>query len=115
MGSYIFNSQFMKFVFIVGALNFEILCFNCWWLRSSGVQKKVLFGASSMQIFCFLLRLKSWRARAASCHPASMVLLLIKGKQGGESTIFFCYPRGWRDSPQIYCKRGGIILCVICR
>ena len=56
MGSYIFNSQFMKFVFIVGALNFEILCFNCWWLRGGGVQKKVLFGASSNQIFCLLLR-----------------------------------------------------------
>ena len=50
------------------------------------------------------------RARGASCHPAFIVLVLIKGiRRRGESKIYFCYPRGLRASPQTYHKRDGMI------
>ena len=92
-------------------------CFNCRWVSSGGMEQ-VLFRASWNRIFRLLIRLKSRCARWASCHPAFMVLVLIKRmKRGGESKISFCYLRSSTASSQIYHEWGGVILCVwsVCR
>ena len=42
-----------------------------------------------------------------------MFLLLIKGiREGSESKISLCYPKGLGDFPQFFRERGGVILCV---
>ena len=36
-------------------------------------------------------------------------MVLIKGmREGGESKIFSCYPRGSGTSLQSFCERGGV-------
>ena len=37
-------------------------------------------------------------------------LVLIRGmKEGGESKIFLCYPRGSRNSHQFFRKQAGVL------
>ena len=84
--------------------------FNCRWTRDDDMGQKVFLRDIWNRIFCLLFLLKSWSVRGAACHPAFMVLVLIKKmRRGGGSRVSICYPIGLRASPQTYHERIGLI------